>query len=102
MLDRSVELDVQPLPEPIERRIDIQLGEIALSGAEIARRVEADLFLLVIEFADQNAILEQADQVVPEIQFDQSSTEHRMVTRKSEFPRALRLQIRVAAIDAIG
>ena len=65
-------------------------GEIAPAGAEIARGVEA--FERMIGIEDQDAVLEQADEIVAEVELEQAVAEERVLDGCPELPGALRLQ----------
>ena len=51
---------------------------------------------------DKDPVLELADQIMAEIELDQPSPSSGWSAVKPEFPRALRLQFRIAAVDARG
>ncbi len=57
----------------------------------------------MIDFvAQQYAILQLADEVMPDVELEQSITEQRVVDSRSEFPAALGFQVGVAGVDAVG
>ena len=55
----------------------------------------------MIGIADQDAVLEKADLVVPEVELEKSVTQKRMVDGCTEFPGALGLQACIAAVHPL-
>src|SRR5690348_7921172 len=87
-LDIAVKLDPQPFPELIQRRVEREIGEGLAAGADVARRIEA--------IGRQDAVLEQADEVVTELEPGLPLLEQRVLDRQAALPAPLRLQIRIA------
>ena len=87
----------RPLHSCAERSVERQRGELALAGAEVAGAVE-DIALVV---EDQDLVLQLADEVVADVELEQAVAEQRMLDGRAELPCALRLEIGVAAGDAL-
>src|SRR5690348_5386998 len=84
-LDIAVQLRPKAFPEAVERRIERQVGERLPAGSDIAGCVEP--------FRREDAVLEQADEIVAELEPRLALLEQRMLDREAALPAALRLQI---------
>ena len=81
------ELDAEAGPQPVSGASTRQRGEIALAGAKVARRVEAEIGVVrVRRVADQDAVLKHAHEIVAEIELEQAVAEQRMLGGQRETP----------------
>ena len=82
MLQRCRKLGAKALPQAAERSIERQCAEVALAGAKVAGSAER----IALSVDDQDLVLEHADEVVAEVELEQSVAEQRMFDRRRGIP----------------
>ena len=98
-LHRARELGAKALPQLSERRVERQR---ARNRACRVPRLPGPLEALPSVVEDQDLVLDLADQIVPDVELEQAVAEQRMLDGRPEFPGALRLEVGVAAGDAVA